>query len=477
MRSRFLLLFVVFISAAIFFRVYRTPDFLGFWYDQGRDALVIWDLIYNHKFFLVGPTTGIEGIFRGPWYYWLITPLYYLGQGDPLWPAIFLASTTVIAAILCASLAFKLGGRTNAIVALAICALSYEFITQARWLSNPTPMFLISMVIVWFGLRIIEGQKNYWIPLSFALGMAMQFGSATEVFLYPAFGIMACLKKEIRPSPKILFYSVLAGLVPYLPLTIFDFRHDHILSKNVFKFFIADKSFQLSFFENLAERLPFYLRLLGSKLSPTPTFFTNAFIFLSIFLGIKNFKSLTSPIRFVILLTVAPLVGMLFFQGNHGNVYDYYFTGFHFIFVLAFSLMLSNRLLASLFLCVFIYSNLPWDFNFINASGGTFITYTSEKNAVDWIYQDAKNKEFNVDFYVPPMIPYSYKYLFLWRGTRIHGRLENASRANVLYTIQEPDPDHPTLLAAWRDRQAGLSRVLESHYEGSLLIEKRIRHE
>jgi len=78
----------IFLIAIILFafllRVYRINDLLGFYYDQGRDALVVWDLIHNGKFFLIGPTTGIAGIFRGPYYYYLITPFYLLGRGNPI---------------------------------------------------------------------------------------------------------------------------------------------------------------------------------------------------------------------------------------------------------------------------------------------------------------------------------------------------------------------------------------------------------
>src|SRR3990170_7516702 len=97
-RLIYIFLFVI-LSLAFIIRIYRLNDLLGFYYDQGRDALVIWDFWHNGKLFLVGPTTGIAGIFRGPWYYWLIAPAYLIGGGDPVWPAIFLATLSVVALI------------------------------------------------------------------------------------------------------------------------------------------------------------------------------------------------------------------------------------------------------------------------------------------------------------------------------------------------------------------------------------------
>src|SRR5258708_39527082 len=86
----------IILIAGFFIRVYRLPQILGFYFDQGRDALVIWDLIHSHKFFLIGPTTGLAGIFRGPYYYYLIAPFYWLGRGDPVWPSVFFGLTTLI---------------------------------------------------------------------------------------------------------------------------------------------------------------------------------------------------------------------------------------------------------------------------------------------------------------------------------------------------------------------------------------------
>src|SRR6266536_4880928 len=88
------IIFVVILIAAFFLRVYRIGTVLGFYFDQGRDAGIIWDLIHLHKFFLIGPTTGLPGIFRGPYYYYLIAPFYFLGKGNPVWPSIFLSFTT-----------------------------------------------------------------------------------------------------------------------------------------------------------------------------------------------------------------------------------------------------------------------------------------------------------------------------------------------------------------------------------------------
>ena len=45
------LLILIILLLAYILRIYRIGELLNFHYDQGRDALVIWDLIKNHKLF------------------------------------------------------------------------------------------------------------------------------------------------------------------------------------------------------------------------------------------------------------------------------------------------------------------------------------------------------------------------------------------------------------------------------------------
>ncbi|MGB6882120.1 MAG: glycosyltransferase family 39 protein, partial [Microgenomates group bacterium] len=168
----YLLLFII-LALAFFVRVYRTGPLLGFYYDQGRDALVIWDLWHKGKFFLIGPTTGIAGIFRGPFYYYLIAPFYLLGGGDPVWPAVFLAFTTVVAIAMLYYLGFKIQDRATGLLAAIIGAFSFNIVLASRWLSNPTPMLLLSVLLVWMMILATEGKKWAWPIIAFIAGLSL----------------------------------------------------------------------------------------------------------------------------------------------------------------------------------------------------------------------------------------------------------------------------------------------------------------
>ena len=471
---------------AFFIRVYRIDQLLGFYYDQGRDALVIWDLIHSHKFFLIGPTTGIAGIFRGPWYYWLITPFYWLGKGNPIYPSIFLSFTTIIALFLSYKIGERIGGKVVGFLTVIIGGFSYDMMMASRWLSNPTPMFLISMVFLYSLFMILDGKKWAWIITGFFAGLAMQFGSATEVFYFPALLIFIIWQRKNLPSWKIILLSLGALAITVLPQVLFDFKHDGILSKNIYNFIFTKGSFKASFWQIVQIRLPFYYTIFASKLFSANQLLSKIFISISALLLVIKGKSLFKNKNFLIVFIffLSPLIGMLFFQGNEGNVYDYYFTSYYLIFVLLFSVIYGSvwkhvlgKILIIIFLIFFIKENLYYVKNYITSGvdGPSAIALGSQKLAIDWIYNNANEKDFNVDEYVPPVIQYSYNYLFLWLGTTKYHKLPNENQIPLLYTLYEIDPPHPERLEAWLKRQDGIGKVQARSSFGGITVQRRIR--
>ena len=479
------------LTLALFVRVYRIEALLGFYYDQGRDALVIWDFWKNGKLFLIGPTTGIEGVFRGPWYYWLIAPFYILGNGNPETPSVFLSLTTVLAIFLSYRLAKNLGGIWAGITALVVGSFSLYLVYASRWLSNPTPMLAISMIFVYSLFWVLEGKKWAWVLAAFMAGMAMQFGSAAEVFYF--LGIVALAvylffrDRKKMPNLKIVILSALGLGITFAPQILFDLRHQGILRGTISRFLFTEDSFKLSFWEIAKIRFPLYYDVFFSKLFQSMTtakaFFAATFGLLLFYKG----KAIAKDKRFVVLgiLLASPVIGMLFFQGNYGNVYDYYFTGYYLIFVVLFASVLGiaskhfwGKAIILIFLTLFLKDNLPTLRNYIvsGVDGPTTIAFGNEKQALDWIYQDAKGRDFNIDVYVPPVIPYAYDYLFKWfGGSRLGREPLREKQISLLYTLYEVDPPHPERLEVWLKRQATIGMVEEEAAFGGIVVQRRKR--
>lgn len=474
---------------ALFIRVYKLGTTLGFYFDQGRDALVVWDLLRNGNFFLIGPTTGIAGIFRGPIYYYLIAPFYWLGNGDPVWPAVFLASTSVAAIALAYYLGYKLKDRTTGLFAAIIASFSFYMVMAGQWLSNPTPMLLVSMFLIWSLFLVSEGKSWAWIAVSSLAGLSLfHFGSSGELFYFLALGVFVVWQRKSLTDIKIVFLSLLAFLLTIAPLVVFDIRNDHILFKNIYSFIFEQKSFGGDFWQVFGKRLTYFYSVFsekiflgGSRLSNGLLFLLGAAFLFNLLQIFRNPKA-----RIVLLVLIAPVIGFIFFQGNEGNLYGYYMTGYFMIFILLLGYVLRlvwgtalGKLFVAVFFTTFLAMNLPIVKAKItdNADGPTTILLGAQKRAVEWAYKDASGEVFNVDVYVPPVIPYTYDYLFVWYEVKPEytGRVED--RQSLLYTMYEYDERTLEALNAWLVRQDTIGKVEYSENFGGITVQRRKRVE
>lgn len=183
-------------------------------------------------------------------------------------------------------------------------------------------------------------------------------------------------------------------------------------------------------------------------------------------------------ILFLIFLGI-PFLGYLFYTGNHGNLYGYYLTGYYLIITLVVALLFSfiwkyklGKLLIILFLFNFLKTNLNQtiprlNVNVLNTGG---IAFQSQLISVNWIKEDAKNDLFNIDVYVPPVIPHSYNYLFLWNNI-----VQEEKPVKLLYTLYEQDGPHPERLKAWLNRQDKIGKVIYEESFGGITVQRRER--
>lgn len=469
-------------------RVYRIDKLLAFYYDQGRDALVIWDLIHKGKLFLIGPTTGLPGIFRGPYYYYLIAPFYWLGNGNPVWPAVFLIFTAVAAIWLLFVVGKNIQGTTAGVFAAVMASFSFYIVGASVWLSNPTPMLVLSMILVWAMIQVTQKKKWGWPVIALVSGLSLfNFGSSGEFFYFPALAIFLIWQWKNRPDLKNLILSVLLFTLTFAPLVLFDFKHDHILLNNFLGTFgVGSGSFKFPDLNFIVQRTFAYYDIFTNKIfinKNSLNVFSLAAVGISFLLLLPRFLK-NNKIKTVLLILITPVLGLYFYQGNYGILYDYYLTGYYLIFILLLAIVLGEiwkfkigKFFVGFFLILFLTNNLPLVKSKISdgCDGPQSICFINQEQAIDWIYKDAGSREFNVDEYVPPVIPYAYNYLFTWLGTTKYHKLPVEPQIPLLYTLYEVDPPHPERLAAWLTRQKGIGKVEATASFGGITVERRSR--
>lgn len=483
------LLLLIILGFGLFLRVYNLNNILGFYYDQGRDALSIWNLWHLGHIPFIGPTTGIAGIFRGPFYYYLIAPFYLIGNGNPTYPSVFLSVTTVIASGFMYYLGFKVQDRITGLIAAILSSFSLNIILASRWLSNPTPMLLLSMLFVWMLILILEGKRWMWVPSIFIATVSLfHFGSAGELFYFvPLFVIFIWqLRLKQLPGKKIILWSTVLVLLTLLPLIAFDIKNHGLIVGNIKKFLFTEGSFKLPAWWIIGDKFDFYYDVFTNKLFNARYHFERFLLGGVLLIFFYNLHRLIKKdgVKVLVLLLSSVILGLIFFQGNFGNIYDYYLTGYYLPFLLLFAIALGSiwkSSLGKIFVIYFIYIFLSNNAHVLQfklmdkGDGPNSISFWAQKEAIDWIYKDAKEKDFNVDVYVPPVIPYAYDYLFKWLGTTKYGREPDTKNIQLLYLLYEHDPDHQERLDAWMARQKGIAKSQEIKKFGAITVERRLR--
>ncbi len=66
-KKEYLFLYLILIIGSLLRLQGVFTNSFAFTYDVGRDMLALWDIVYVHNITLIGPTTGIPGVFYGPW--------------------------------------------------------------------------------------------------------------------------------------------------------------------------------------------------------------------------------------------------------------------------------------------------------------------------------------------------------------------------------------------------------------------------
>lgn len=480
----YLIIFLIILSG-IFLRTYRLDQTLWFFYDQGRDALVIHDLIYNHKFFLIGPTTGIEGIFIGPFFYFLLIPGYFFSGGDPASAGFLISSLNGLGVIFIYLLA-KQYSKLAGILAAFVTSFSFTMVRNDRWLANPSPLSFfapLTLFMLWLTQKN-SGKYAFWAGL--LLGLNLQLEASGATFCLIAALVWAFLVRLYKNKSAVLF-GVSGFVLTLLPQIFFELKHNFLITKNLIKFLSSTTgSTAKSNIQNfILERGQFLYQSIMDKFEPNVSIFSLILflLFIVVFFLERKVIFKNNLSKLLLLWITIPFGLMFFYRGNYGFIYSYYLDAVYpaiFIMVgVLFSFFwkkLLTRILLFVILAVFFYFQYPLLSGFLNndLKGENIIALGNQKQALDYIYQKAQGRSFNVDVYVPPVIPYTYNYLFLWYGNKRYGYQPEDKHLSELYTISEYD-DNLKRRDVWFKRQDLIGKVIESRVFGGILVQKRER--
>ena len=469
-------------------RLWRLPYDLQVNRDQGMHAQAIWNIWYEGRISLLGHSTDADGIWHGPLFYWLMTPSFFVGKGDPAVAGVFQAVLAQAGVFFLWLLARQLFGPKTALVSSLLYSISYGLSSSARWLSNVTPVLPLSLVFTWCLYQVFCRRPRFLPAAAFLASLIAELHGAIGLYLYFALAVIFFLSHSFRHlNRRLIVISALAFLLPHSPLVLFELRHDFVISKSVI-------GLGQSASAGLGLSLPVIIynwRILFAELVNLASFpyswIAAMLAALSLFLVIIR---RSPPYQFLLLyIGTFFLATCLFRRGAIG----FFFFPLLPLFLVLFSqgLALLPRLLSVPLLLFIIGLNFYHWTNFLTphlaltpVGTSNLITHQDRKNLVDWLYHQTSGQAFAVWIYT---IPYfqddAWNYYFTWYAGSRYGYYPEATSgfspgelktSRYFFNLYEPDDDQPGRLSSWLQLvEQNFGPVISQYHSDDAIVEQR----
>lgn len=451
---------------AAFLRLYKIGDYMTFLGDEGRDALVVYNILHG-KLTLLGPTSSVGGFFLGPIYYYFMAPFLWLFQYDPVGPAVMVGLVGTATVFLVYKIGSEFFNKTAGIIAALLYAISPLVIAYSRSSWNPNLMPTFSLLTLYVLYRSIVS-KNTWLMIvsGILFGITMQLhyvatflGLIIIVYVITLrlffergkfFGkIMQIIKDGM---------SLLIGfLIGWSPFLAFEFRHGFLNLQSIAKFILNSEDTGggghfASTVSNVLYRV--FARLITKYPPPEQVsikadtdiavwyYLTVGLIIISLgYFVVRVYKtSVTKDHSFyrLYLLLVWFVIGVCLFGFYKKPIYDYYFQFMYpvpFLFVGAVLSWLLTRTLISKVIALVIIGALVW----INLTGIPFRYQPNRqkdqvKTIAEFVLSKTDNKPFNFALLTLGNSDHGYRYFF-----------KLAEKDPIVIQTPQLDPDRKTV--------------------------------
>lgn len=482
-----------FISIIVPFLIIVKPIIQGnipFWNDPARDLLMAWDNL--RKLTLIGPTSGIPGIFYGPQWIWLLSIGVAISK-DPRF-VVFLILTLphfILLPLAMKKLQGKLVDWKTMISMWILSIFVLASYANQIWSPNLSPVLFFSLLTLLYltpsALKKISAIQFFLMGL--IQGLLLQHQISFGVVLTVAWISYFVLLFFERKNYKFLIINMglfLAGfLVMLMPFFAFEIRHGFMQIKSLF--------FTLN--QSIAHNSPVVGQIGLTKLEIIQRFIERSTVALSLpkqlvlgvctvltFLIIRNLKrrEAYSGNDKNLLLFLCTVIGALFFVylGTRNPVWNYHFIGVEIIFI--FLVMLAakkNRLIGTL---LFIWALILFSMNTISfIRSFTVSAHTSElsakKETVEFILKDTRDVPFAYFGKNAAIYTYDYDYIFRWVGGAMKMYPTELSKAKNIYLII-PDDLKSDKIGFTENRTPSSSYKTESEWvrEDKTIVIKRV---
>lgn len=348
------ILLIAILAIAAFLRLYKIDAYLTFLGDQGRDVLVVYNILHGHLT-LLGPTSSVGGFFLGPIYYYFMAPFLWLFNYNPVGPAVMVAIFGVITVWLLYKFCAELFNTQIALLVSFLYSISPLVIIYSKSSWNPNLMPFFSLLTL-YTLYKASAKKNLklFIISGILLGICLQLHYLSLflgaiIFFYILLSESRTANVEIKNyvldlAKKYLIFF-LGFVIGWSPFLAFEVRHGFPDFKSLIEFLFhsGNTGAGQNFFFIIYD---VFFRIFGRLIFAFPDIdhiqqydklVLNIWTILilciavptTLFLAVNLYRSIKSEnndFRKYLLLALWFFVGIILFGFYKKSIYDYYFA-------------------------------------------------------------------------------------------------------------------------------------------------------
>lgn len=321
-KKNWLIILILLVGA--FLRLYKIGNYMTFLGDEGRDAIIVRNLLVKADPILIGPGTSVGGMYLGPLYYYFMAPFLLFANFSPIGPAVGVALLGVATIYLVYLATSEWFSKTAGFVASFLFAISPTVITYSHssWNPNIMPFFaLLSVYSIW---NVWKHKKYNWLIVA-AVSMAFVLQSHyLGLLIAPVLVVYWFISKV---PVKYTLLSALIFLFLMSPLLAFDIRHDWLNSKALYKFLtVRQETVSIRPWTAIPKSYPIFEQINGSMLTAknekSAAIVTLLLVAFMAFVFTRKFNKI-NPHYY--LLTIWLVSGLIGFGIYKQHIYDHYF--------------------------------------------------------------------------------------------------------------------------------------------------------
>lgn len=447
-RKAFWICVLLFIILGFFYKLLVTwDDNYIFNMDNARDMIEVREMVVLHKLRLIGPTSGVEGFYNGPaWYYIMAIP-FILFSGNPYGAVILMIIFWGVGGYFLLKLVERFG--IMVMIVMGGLWLGSDYVSLATlYAYNPNPIVLLTPLLVFLLEKYLEKSSMvHAILLGFLSGLFFNFEMAFGIFV-PVIIILAIFwtGKKILFRKSTFYLGLSAFFIGVLPQFLFELRHNFFMFRSIVNYLNTSVGNYHSFLDRSAIIGKTYFSVISATFMNWQLLFYLFILFLVFCLiNIKQINRTENILAKVVLLFLfIPFIGQIIIPFN---VMPWHLGGVAVAAILFMGINIGNiqeiakkfnffALILTLLISFYAFANLHIDKYYPTREvWPDAAVANNEIKAIDYVYKYAQGKDFKVYTYLPSVIDYPYQYLFWSYGLKKYGYLPK----DYAYLPDKPD--------------------------------------